>query len=81
MPKQDKATIQLTKIQFDAFRASKTDKTVFQEASPCPTGGSNDLVPIIVGCVLAGMVVVVLVAYLVGRRYRANKYKELEDEK
>ena len=35
----------------------------------------NDVVPIIVGCALAGMVVMVLVAYMVGRsRSRARGY-------
>ena len=32
------------------------------------------------GCVLAGMVVVVLVAYLIGRRYNVNNYENLEEE-
>ena len=52
-----------------------------QAASDCQTNGkgSNDLIPIIVGCVLAAMVVIVLVAYLIGRRYQANNYERMED--
>ena len=52
-----------------------------QAASDCKTNGksSNDLIPIIVGCVLAAMVVIVLVAYLIGRRYQANNYERMED--
>ena len=38
----------------------------------------NDVVPIIVGCALAGMVVMVLVAYMVGRsRSRARGYQSV----
>ena len=40
----------------------------FQTASDCSTDGkTNDLIPIIVGCVLAGMVVVVLLATMIAR--------------
>ena len=47
--------------------------------SACSADGStNDLIPIIVGCVLAAMVVVVLVAYLVGRRYNRNNYSNMD---
>ena len=38
----------------------------------------NDVVPIIVGCALAGMVVMVLIAYMVGRsRSRARGYQSV----
>ena len=52
-----------------------------QDAKDCASdgGSSNDLIPIIVGCVLAAMVVIVLVAYLIGRRYQANKYERMEE--
>jgi len=66
-------------LTFDAFRSTNATSTGFQEASPCPVDKPNDLIPIIVGCVLAAMVVVVLVAYLIGRRYRSNTpYEEME---
>jgi len=53
----------------------------YQTPSPCPANpdAPNDLIPIIVGCVLAAMVVVVLVAYLVGRKYRESKNYEQMD--
>ena len=63
---------------------SKEYKTDFQfplqEASECDNGKpGNDLIPIIVGCVLAGMVVIVLVAYLIGRRYQTpTPYQNLD---
>jgi len=46
----------------------------------CDNGSpGNDLIPIIVGCVLAAMVVIVLVAYLIGRRYTAaTPYQNLD---
>jgi len=66
-------------LTFDAFRSTNATSAGFQEAAPCPVDKPNDLIPIIVGCVLAAMVVVVLVAYLIGRRYRSNTpYEEME---
>jgi lysosomal-associated membrane protein 1/2 len=34
----------------------------------CQAADSADIVPIAVGCALAGLVVIVLIAYLIGRR-------------
>jgi len=70
-------TLVLTNIQMDAFRPKNSSHTDFRTPSPC-TSPTNDLIPIIVGCVLAGMVVVVLVAYLVGRRYRSASSDAVE---
>ena len=50
----------------------------FQATSDCSVGKTNDLIPIIVGCVLAGMVVVVLLAYLVGRRFNKDNYSNMD---
>ena len=60
---------------------TSTTMSSSQDASDCQTDGkgANDLIPIIVGCVLAAMVVIVLVAYLIGRRYQANNYERMED--
>ncbi|KAH9636189.1 hypothetical protein HF086_007141 [Spodoptera exigua] len=46
-----------------------------EEAYPRDCGGGDvpDAVPIAVGCALGGLVVVVLIAYLVGRRYSASR--------
>ena len=38
----------------------------------------NDIVPIVVGCALAGVVIFVLVAYMVGRRrHRQRGYQSV----
>ena len=68
------ATLTARKVQFDAFRESSVPDGQFQTPSDC-SYRPNDVVPIIVGCALAGMVVMVLVAYMVGRsRSRARGY-------
>jgi len=68
------ATFTAKNVQFDAFRPDTIHAGVFQVPSDC-SYRPNDVVPIIVGCALAGMVVMVLVAYMVGRsRSRARGY-------
>ena len=68
------ATLTARLVQFDAFRPSSFPDGHFQTPSDC-SYRPNDVVPIIVGCALAGMVVMVLVAYMVGRsRSRARGY-------
>jgi len=68
------ATLTARLVQFDAFRPSSFPESQFQTPSDC-SYRPNDVVPIIVGCALAGMVVMVLVAYMVGRsRSRARGY-------
>ncbi|XP_050361602.1 lysosome-associated membrane glycoprotein 1-like [Nymphalis io] len=65
------ATLTLSKLQEEAFRNS-TNKA-FSAARECGGGDVPDAVPIAVGCALGGLVVVVLVAYLVGRRRSAAR--------
>jgi len=68
------ATLTAKLVQFDAFRGSSLPDGQYQTPSDC-SYRPNDVVPIIVGCALAGMVVMVLVAYMVGRsRSRARGY-------
>jgi len=70
------ATISFKKVQFDAFR-SPDSAPDFQTPSDC-SYRPNDIVPIIVGCSLAGLVLMVLVAYLIGRRKsRARGYQSV----
>lgn len=57
--------LKVSNLQFQAFRNDNT--TVFGLAKDC-SFDTPDIVPITVGCALAGLVVVVLIAYLVGRR-------------
>lgn len=58
----------LRNVQLEAFR-HKTDDS-FSTASYCSADGplTSDIVPIAVGCALAALVVIVLIAYLIGRR-------------
>jgi len=68
------ATLTAKRVQFDAFRSTSAPPNEFQLPSDC-SYRPNDIVPIIVGCALAGMVLMVLVAYMVGRsRSRARGY-------
>jgi len=68
------STLTAKKVQFDAFRSASAPPNEFQLPSDC-SYRPNDIVPIIVGCALAGMVLMVLVAYMVGRsRSRARGY-------
>ena len=64
-------------MRLDAFRAVNVPTGVFQTPADC-SYRPNDVVPIIVGCALAGMVVMVLIAYMVGRsRSRARGYQSV----
>jgi lysosomal-associated membrane protein 1/2 len=47
-------------------------------AIDCPADDASDTVPIAVGAALAGLVVIVLIAYLIGRRRsRARGYQSV----
>jgi len=39
--------------------------------------GNNDIVPIAVGCALAGLVLIVLIAYVIGRRKSHSGYEKV----
>mmetsp|Transcript_36836 Transcript_36836/g.58410 ORF Transcript_36836/g.58410 Transcript_36836/m.58410 type:complete len:366 (-) Transcript_36836:2174-3271(-) len=46
--------------------------------SPSPTSSkNNDIVPIAVGCALAGLVLIVLIAYVIGRRKSHSGYEKV----
>lgn len=49
----------------------------FDKAQTCPehkkSKSSSDVVPIAVGCALAGLILIVLIAYLIGRRKTSNR--------
>jgi len=48
------------------------------EPTPTPTTGpDSDIVPIAVGCALAGLVVIVLIAYIIGRRRTHRGYQQV----
>lgn len=62
------AQVKLRNMQVEAFRSQPDNE--FSRAVDCPGDAvlNSDIVPIAVGCALAALVVVVLVAYLIGRR-------------
>jgi len=62
------------KLQAYNYVPNTTD---LQEGSRCEADITSDLVPIAVGCALAGLVLLVLVSYLVGRRRRASAYQSV----
>jgi len=64
-------------VMLDAFRPASQPPHTFQTALDC-SARPSDVVPIIVGCALAGTVLAVLVAYMVGRRKnRAAGYQSV----
>lgn len=65
------ATLTLSRVQEEAYRNATGHE--FSAAHDCSGGDVPDAVPIAVGCALGGLVVVVLVAYLVGRRRSAAR--------
>jgi lysosomal-associated membrane protein 1/2 len=58
-------SLEITNLQFQAFRNDKTRTFGFPQDCAMDT---QDFVPIAVGCALIALVIIVLVAYLVGRR-------------
>jgi lysosomal-associated membrane protein 1/2 len=60
------AIVELSQLHFEAFHKQDNDK--YSEVKDCESAGTPDIVPIAVGCALAALVVIVLIAYLVGRR-------------
>ncbi|KYM99369.1 Lysosome-associated membrane glycoprotein 1 [Cyphomyrmex costatus] len=57
--------LKVTNLQFQAFRSDNT--TIFGLAKDC-SFDTPDIIPISVGCALAGLVIIVLIAYIFGRR-------------
>nr|XP_050869967.1 lysosome-associated membrane glycoprotein 1-like [Vespula vulgaris] len=57
--------LMISDLQFQAFKTDKT--TDFGEVKDCKLD-TPDIVPIAVGCALAGLVIIVLIAYLIGRK-------------
>jgi len=63
----DDAAVKFGDVQVDAFRTATDAK--FRQAFECAADEQvNDLVPIAVGCALLALVVIVLIAYFIGRR-------------
>lgn len=63
----------VSKVQFEAFKKDNSQK--FAAAKDCDSNITPDIVPIAVGISLIALIVVVLVAYIVGRkRQQARGY-------
>ncbi|KAG5877766.1 hypothetical protein JTB14_025299 [Gonioctena quinquepunctata] len=60
------AYLHMSNVQFQAF--SNNSGQAFASAMDCESSITTDIVPIVVGCVLATLVVMILIAYLIGRR-------------
>ncbi|XP_044266637.1 lysosome-associated membrane glycoprotein 1-like [Tribolium madens] len=58
--------LRISQLQVQAFKNSTSTK--FDEALDCQSSETPDVVPIAVGCALAALVIIVLIAYLIGRR-------------
>jgi lysosomal-associated membrane protein 1/2 len=69
-------TINLYSLQFEAFRTSNSSD-FSENGTRCSEDNVSQLVPIIVGAVLAGLIVVVLIAYLNGRRQSQRGYESV----
>lgn len=67
---------ELTSIQIQAYNEIPGEKD-FVDSIHCTADNTSDVVPIAVGCALAGLVVIVLIAYLVGRRRRSAAYQSV----
>jgi lysosomal-associated membrane protein 1/2 len=63
----EEATLKITDMKVQAFMKASS-KGNFGDAENCDNSKSRDIVPIAVGCALVGLVVIVLIAYLIGRR-------------
>jgi len=76
----DKSNITVT-AEMDGMHIQAFNKIAnepdFVDATHCTADETSDIVPIAVGCALAGLVVIVLIAYLVGRRRRSAAYQSV----
>lgn len=64
----DGFSIILSKVQFEAFRSNNNKEKKFSLAKDCESNFKPDIVPIAVGLSLIALIIIVLIAYIVGRR-------------
>jgi len=62
------SSLTMKTIQFDGFRAATIPDSELQTSIPCAKSNPSDLVPIVVGGGLAGLVLFIVVCYVMGRR-------------
>jgi len=76
-PTKENITVDFASIKMQPFSASKP----FENTMMCPAktddSQTSSIVPIAVGCALAGLIVIVLIAYLIGRRKSSRGYQQV----
>ncbi|XP_064296124.1 lysosome-associated membrane glycoprotein 1 [Phalacrocorax carbo] len=70
----DKALVNVFNVQIQVF---KIDGDKFGAVEECQLDENNMLIPIIVGAALAGLVLIVLIAYLIGRKRSHAGYQTI----
>ncbi|NXK50059.1 LAMP1 protein, partial [Chauna torquata] len=70
----DKALVNVFNVQIQVF---KVDGDKFGAVEECQLDENNMLIPIIVGAALAGLVLIVLIAYLIGRKRSHAGYQTI----
>ncbi|NWR59287.1 LAMP1 protein, partial [Bucorvus abyssinicus] len=70
----DKAYVNVFNVQIQVF---KIDGDKFGAVEECQLDENNMLIPIIVGAALAGLVLIVLIAYLIGRKRSHAGYQTI----
>ncbi|NXP53105.1 LAMP1 protein, partial [Heliornis fulica] len=70
----DKALVNIFNVQVQVF---KIDGDKFGAVEECQLDENNMLIPIIVGAALAGLVLIVLIAYLIGRKRSHAGYQTI----
>jgi len=61
-------TLKSSDMRIQAFMQKQSGHNEFDAAIDCPADDASDVVPLAVGAALAGLIVIVLFAYLIGRR-------------
>jgi lysosomal-associated membrane protein 1/2 len=65
-------------LHLQAFNKVKASpKSGFADEIHCDADKIADIVPIAVGCALAGLIIIVLIAYVIGRRRRSASYQSV----
>jgi len=71
-------SLKIREVRVEAYRQTPAGNKQYSTAVQCAADDATDVVPIAVGAALAGLVVIVLIAYLIGRRRsRARGYQSV----
>jgi hypothetical protein len=78
VPMEEDASMQVHSVMFHAFRGARNDTNFTGSRTQCSTDSfASNIVPIIVGSVLALLVLLILLTYLIGRRRSQAGYQNL----